>query len=238
MNELYPSLLELQRLDLEIEEAQAHVAAFTPRLEELRLPITTLDKEAEQVRSQLEDLRKQQAKLNHGLNNKRDRLRIAEERVQKARNVRDEAATRTEMDFIKRAVEAEEAEANDVNDQARRHDMKLDDIQKATAKTRDELQPRAQEIEAERAEAQQDLDVLKDKRANAVLHLDKNAVRLYERVRTGKRKTALAPLTADGACGSCFNMLPPQEQSEIRQGTALRRCEACGVILYPAPEAA
>jgi predicted nucleic acid-binding Zn-ribbon protein len=63
--------------------------------------------------------------------------------------------------------------------------------------------------------------------------MDKNAVRLYERVRSGKRRTPLAPLTPDGACGSCYNVLPMQEQSEIRQGGTLMRCEACGVILYP-----
>jgi predicted nucleic acid-binding Zn-ribbon protein len=42
----------------------------------------------------------------------------------------------------------------------------------------------------------------------------------------------VAPLTDEGACGHCFNILPLQEQSEIRRGDKLRRCEACGVILY------
>jgi predicted nucleic acid-binding Zn-ribbon protein len=57
-------------------------------------------------------------------------------------------------------------------------------------------------------------------------------LRLYERLRMGKASTVLAPLTAEGACGHCFNILPVQEQSEIRNGRVLRRCEACGVILY------
>lgn len=234
MNELYSSLLQLQELDIEIEQAQARVAQFTPKLSELRAPITTIEHEVDDVRGKLEDLRKQQKKLEHGLNNKRDRLRIFEEKAAKARNIRDEAAARTDMDFVKRAVEAEQAEADEVNDQVRRHDMRLDELQRAVEKTREELQPRVEELEKERSEAEQSLKVLQDKRTNAALHIDKPAVRLYERVRTGKRKLALAPLTADGACGSCYNVLPPQEQSEIRQGTSLRRCEACGVILYPA----
>ncbi|HEX6559429.1 MAG TPA: C4-type zinc ribbon domain-containing protein [Longimicrobiales bacterium] len=226
-------MLQLQDLDLEIENAQARVAQFTPRLGEVRAPITTIEQEAEGVRSKLEDLRKQQKKLEHGLNNKRDRLRIFEEKAAKARNIRDEAAARTDMDFVKRAVEAEQAEADEVNDQVRRHDMRLDELQRTVEKTREDLQPRVQEIEAERDEAAQSLKVLQDKRATAALHIDKASVRLYERVRSGKRKLALAPLTQDGACGSCYNVLPPQEQAEIRQGTSLRRCEACGVILYP-----
>jgi predicted nucleic acid-binding Zn-ribbon protein len=41
-------------------------------------------------------------------------------------------------------------------------------------------------------------------------------------------------MTPEGACGHCFNTLPLQEQSEIRSGSTLHRCEACGVILYAA----
>lgn len=236
MNELYASLLALQELDQQIAKAEARVAEFGPRLSQLRGPISGLEGDAEQARSQLEDLRKQQKKLEHGLNNKRDRLRIFQEKAEKARNVREEAAARTDMDFVKRAVEAEEAEANDVNDHVRRQDMKVDDLEKAISKASEDLAPRIEELEKERQAAADELKVLQDQRANKAVHMDKVAVRLYDRVRSGKRKIAVAPMTVDGACGSCFNMLPPQEQTEIRQGATLRRCEACGVILYPAEQ--
>lgn len=238
MNELYSSLMQLQELDLEIESAEARLAGFGPRLEEVRAPIRVIDREAAQITEKLEHLHKQQAKLDHGLNNKRERLRIFMEKAEKQKNTRNEADTQSEVDFIRRAVEAEEVEATSVNDQVRRHDVRLEELQKSAAKTTEDLQPQIAEIEREQSEAADQLKILQDKRANTVQHLDKNAVRLYDRVRSGKRKTALAPLTAQGACGNCFNVLPLQEQSEIRSGKALRRCEGCGIILYPAPEAA
>lgn len=237
MNELYTSLIELQALDLEIETAEVRLAEFEPRLEEVRTPLRAIDREAGQVGEKLEQLRKQQAKLDHGLNNKRERLRIFMEKAEKQKNTRNEAETQSEVDFIRRAVEAEEVEATNVTDQVRRHDMRLEELQKSAAKTAEDLQPQVTEIESERAQAADQLKILQEKRANAVQHLDKNSVRLYDRVRSGKRKTALAPLTAQGACGNCFNVLPLQEQSEIRSGRSLRRCEGCGIILYPAPEA-
>lgn len=238
MNELYSSLMQLQELDLEIESAQVRLAGFGPRLEEVRAPIRVIDREAAQITEKLEHLRKQQAKLEHGLNNKRERLRIFMEKAEKQKNTRNEADTQSEVDFIRRAVEAEEVEATSVNDQVRRHDVRLEELQKSAAKTAEDLQPQIAEIEGEQSEAADQLKILQEKRANAVQHLDKNSVRLYDRVRSGKRKTALAPLTAQGACGNCFNVLPLQEQSEIRSGKSLRRCEGCGIILYPAPEAA
>jgi len=233
MNEPYASLLQLQELDLEIAKAEANVELFKPRLDELRAPSSALERELSQTRTKLDELRAQAKKLEQGAENKREKLRMFEERVSKSRSIRDEAATRTEMDLIRRAVEAEVAEGQDTNDQVRRHDMRVDELEKSLGKVRDDIRPQEEQIESERTEAEQQLRILQDKRKNHVLHMDKNAVRLYERVRSGKRKTPLAPLTADGACGSCYNVLPMQEQSEIRQSGILMRCEACGVILYP-----
>jgi predicted nucleic acid-binding Zn-ribbon protein len=233
MNEPYSSLLQLQEMDQEIARAEARVSEFTPRLAELRTPVVALENEVTQARTKLDELRAQSDKLEKGAENKREKLRMYQERVEKARNIRDEAATRTEMDLIRRAVEAEVADGQDTVEQVRRQDMRVDELEKALAKTRAEIAPSEQEIESQLNDARAQLKVLQDKRNNHALHMDKAVVRLYDRVRSGKRKTALAPLTADGACGSCFNVLPMQEQSEIRQGTTLRRCEACGVILYP-----
>lgn len=236
MNELYTSLMQLQELDLEIENAEARLAEFAPRLDQVKAPVRAIEREADQIREKLEHLRKQQSKLEHGLNNKRERLRIQMEKAEKQKNTRNEADTLSEVDFIRRAVEAEEVEATSVNDQVRRHDMRLEELEKSAAKVSEDLQPQIAEVEGQQAEVTDQLAALKEKRANAVQHVDKNSVRLYERVRSGKRKTALAPLTAHGACGNCFNVLPLQEQSEIRSGKSLRRCEGCGIILYPAPE--
>ena len=66
MNELYSSLMQLQELDLEIGTAETRLAQFAPRLEEVRAPIRAVEREAEQIREKLEQLRKQQAKLDHG----------------------------------------------------------------------------------------------------------------------------------------------------------------------------
>ena len=110
--------------------------------------------------------------------------------------------------------------------------MRIEELDRNAAKTLEDLAPQVAALESERDSAADDLKILKDKRANAAQHLDKQSLRMYDRVRSGKRKTALAPLTG-GACGSCFNVLPLQEQSEIMTGNSLRRCEACGVILYP-----
>lgn len=233
MNDLYSELLELQKLDLEIEQNEASLLQFDPQIEEVEEPVNALQLEVENSRRRLADMRIQVHKLEGAANNKRDRLRTYETRLERVRNAREEAAVRTEMDLVRRATEADEQEALELMEQTRRTDMKLDDMEKQLTRLRGEVEPRKQELINARSEAQTKLAQLRDRRSNHASRIDPSSLRLYDRVRSGKRRSALAPLKADGACGNCFNIIPIQEQSEIRRANSLKRCEACGVILYP-----
>ena len=54
----------------------------------------------------------------------------------------------------------------------------------------------------------------------------------YERIRRAKKGKALVPVRR-GACGGCFNTVPPQKLLELRQNKKLYRCERCGRVLVP-----
>jgi predicted nucleic acid-binding Zn-ribbon protein len=110
----------------------------------------------------------------------------------------------------------------------------VDDLERNLAKARAEIAPRKEALIGERSQVEAELGVLVDRRENHAIRLDKPALRLYERVRAGLASIVIVPMTPEGACGHCFNTLPLQEQSEIRSGSTLHRCEACGVILYAA----
>ena len=53
----------------------------------------------------------------------------------------------------------------------------------------------------------------------------------YDRIRKNYRNgLAVVPVERD-ACGGCFNAIPPQRQSEIKQRKKIIVCENCGRIL-------
>jgi predicted nucleic acid-binding Zn-ribbon protein len=232
MDDLRTALLTLQDLDHEIVRAQAKLQEFEPQLKTIDEPITTLQQEVETLRARLADLRQEARRLERGAEQKRDRLRAYEERLVRVRNAREEAAARTEMDLVRRATEADETEALETMDQVKRTDLKVDELERNLDKLKADIAPRREALLQARAEVEHEVEVLQDRRRNHAVRLDAAALRLYERVRSGRAKRVLAPMTAEGACGNCFNILPLQEQSEIRRGERLCRCEGCGVILY------
>ncbi len=233
MEEIYRSLLELQEMDEEIAGTQARLAEFEPRLEEIEAPVVALEREFDAGRKRLEELRDASRRLNRAAEDKRDRLKRAEERLERVRNAREEAAVRTELHLIRTAVDADEAEAIEVMEDVTRSELKQDELEKKLGRAREEMEPKREELLAARGVVEEELAVLRDRRTNRLVRLEPSASRLYERVRAGKTRVVITSLTADGACGHCFGVVPLQQQAEIRQATALVRCEACGVILTP-----
>lgn len=233
MHEIYQKLLELQELDLAIARAESTLESFEPQLAEVEAPVVELEQQSEALKAQLQQMKLDVRRLERAAEEKRERLARYEERLDRVRNAREEAAARTELDLIRRAVDADEQEALQFMDQVMRGELKLDEMEKQLAKLRAEVEPRRQELLEAKQGAGTEVGVLRDRRSNHALHLEPAASRLYERVRAGRTTTVLAALLDDGACGHCFSVVPIQQQTEIRQARSLYRCEVCGVILYP-----
>ena len=73
--------------------------------------------------------------------------------------------------------------------------------------------------------------ILTAKSDEAKEKVDPRLLTAYERIRTSYRNgLAVVPIVRD-SCGGCFNVIPPQRQSEIRQHKKIIVCEHCGRIL-------
>lgn len=234
MQDLHAALLALQELDEQITEAEARVREFDPQFEELDAPVVSAEREHEAATTRLAELRSEQQRLQKNSNQKQERLQACHERMTRVRTEREEAAVKAETDLVRRALEADKADLEDVSEQATRTDLKLDELQRQLERVRTETAERRSELTAQRAAAESELAQLRDQRENAAVRLDQPSLRLYERVRKGRSRLALAPLTDEGACGNCFNILPVQEQAVVRNAQSLHRCEGCGAILYTA----
>lgn len=232
MDETYQALRDLQALDAEMREAREKVRRFEPELEELEAPVSAAEEEVASYRKRLEEMKAELRRLERAADDKRAQQKKYEARLERVRNAREEAAARAEIDLVSKAAEADETDAMSLMDQVKRTELKLDELEKKLEQVREEAAPKRDELMKGRDEAQDQLDVLEDQRKNRIVRLNDYAAGLYERIRGGKTGVALAPLTADGACGHCFSVIPIQEQNEIRRKQALHRCEACGVILY------
>ena len=71
---------------------------------------------------------------------------------------------------------------------------------------------------------------LRHEREKIVHKVPKADLTQYERIRKAKKGKAVVPVRR-GACGGCFNRVPPQKLLELRQNSKLYLCEHCGRII-------
>lgn len=227
-------LEQLQQIDQRIEEAEERIQRFSPLLAEVEEPALDLQSEVETTRARLQDMRVDERRAELAVEEKRARADKLEERLKSVRNVREEAAVSAELDLVRRALEGDETEALTLLDQIRKLEVRLEEQEEELAEAQAQIEPRRQELLEERARIEEDLVSLREEREEFTTALDDSELRVYERIRGESGRRAVARLTPDGACGHCFNMIPLQLQNEIRHGSEMIRCEACGVILAAA----
>lgn len=231
-------LRELQRLDDAIQAVAEKIQELEQGLEEVEAPAQQMGEEVETTRGRLQEMKVEERRRELAGEEKRTRQKRLEERLGAVRNVREESAVTAELDLVRRAREADEQEALSLLDQIRRLEERLQDQSRALEEASESVEPRRKELQAELEQAEGDQARLRRERDAFAASLSETELRVYEGIRVGGRRRALASLTEDGACGNCFSVVPLQVQSEIRHGASLIRCEACGVILAaPLPAA-
>ena len=95
----------------------------------------------------------------------------------------------------------------------------------------DQTGERARLAEAQRAlEAERELARLV--REETAATVERGLRMQYDRLFASRSAVVVVPLRGD-ACGACFTSVPRNRRSQIRAGTHIEGCEACGVILYP-----
>lgn len=230
-------LKQLQNLDARIVAAKQAVWDFDPLFEEVEEPALILESDRDTTKSRLKEMKLEERRLELATEEKRSRIERLEERLGSVRNLREEAAVSTELDMVRRALQSDEQEAMTLLDQIRKMEDRLGEVEAAYAEASELVEPRRKELIEKRDVAKKELEGLEGERTSFVETIDAGELRLYEGIRQGGSRAAVAELTEDGACGHCFGMVPLQLQNEVRHGTSLIRCEGCGVILA-APDAA
>lgn len=126
----------------------------------------------------------------------------------------------------------------------RRFEKTMEDAETAATRLRDEIAALRTEMESLTARLEEKRGELAEvsreteeeelryahERKKAVAKVPKEDLALYERIRKAKKGRAVVPVKR-GACGGCFNRVPPQKLLELRQHKRVFTCERCGRIL-------
>ena len=94
-----------------------------------------------------------------------------------------------------------------------------------------DLTIRREKLQSVIEESAEEKNALNKQRNQNIKDIDKNTLKVYNRVIEHRGGLAVVPLEGS-ACGGCGAHIPPQTASEVRANSAVHTCGVCGRFLY------
>ena len=229
-------LLELQTMDRRIRDIRDRIESFGSQMEAVGEPARKLEEEVAATEIRVRDLKLEERRLRLATEEKRLRVHRLDERLNLVRTKREEAAVQAELGMVRRALDQEEQEVINLLDQIGRFEDRLDEQRAGMEEARSAVAPKREEILAEQEAVRSEAESLAVRRGLFAEGIERRYLDVYEELAKGGRRVAVAPITEDGACGSCFSLIPLQIQNEIVSSGRLVSCEGCGVIVTGPPD--
>ena len=94
-----------------------------------------------------------------------------------------------------------------------------------------DLAQKKEELDQIIADTKQDEERLRDKAKKLEAIIEPRLLTAFKRIRKGARNGLAVVAVQRGACGGCFNKIPPQKQLDIKLRKKIIVCEYCGRIM-------
>lgn len=231
VEEKLTALVRLQKIDSKLDEIKILKG-------ELPMEVSDLEDELQGLNSRRTRIEEEINGISDFIEQKKNAIKDAEALVKKYEKQSEAVKNSREFEAINKEIEMQTLEGKladkhirDANEELAEKARALDVVKKQIATRETTLAHKKGELDKIIAETEKEekhfLDIADDARKDT----DERLLYSYDRIRKSYRNgLAVVPVVRD-ACGGCFNAIPPQRQSEIRQRKKVMICENCGRIL-------
>jgi uncharacterized protein len=225
------AVLALQKIDSKIDEIKTMKG-------ELPMEVKDLEDEIEGLQVRIQNIDAEINSINTFIETKTAAKKEAQALIKKYEKQQDNVKNNREFEAINKEIEMQELEVKLNEKHVKDANFELKDRTNNRLKTEekvkfveDALKVKRKELEKITADTEKEEKALSKKSDEAKEKVDPRLLSAYERIRGSYRNgLAVVPIHRD-SCGGCFNVIPPQRQSEIRQHKKIIVCEHCGRIL-------
>lgn len=143
-----------------------------------------------------------------------------------------------EYDAITKELELQDLEIQVLKKKIGEAQFTIENKNKDVEELKETLKDRKKDLEQKKgeldtiiAESEAEETKLKTDKDKAAKKIDERIIKSYKKIRENAKNGLAVVMVKRGACGGCFNIVPPQRQADIREKKKLIVCEHCGRIL-------
>ena len=231
MEEKLRTLYKIQQADTAIDKIHLLRGELPLEVQDLEDDIAGLNTRIAKTQDEIKDAEKYISDLKAKIEECKVLVEKYEEQSKKVMNNREYESITRQIEFQQLEQEASEKHIRETNLLLAEKAALLEDTKKQLEGRQIDLDNKKAELEqiiTETAKEEEQLEAHKEELAKK---LDERMFVAYNRVRNNCKNHLAVVTVKRGACGGCFNQIPPQRQLDIAQNKKIIICEYCGRIL-------
>ncbi len=225
------ALYSLQQIDTQIDKIRIIRG-------ELPLEVQDLEDEIAGLSHRIENLQEETAELEKQIGEKQFQIKDSESLIAKYKEQQNNVRNNREYDYLSKEIEFQDLEIQLAEKRIREFKTLWESKKESITSAESTLSEKNADLELKKAELKdiveetekEELSLVKKSEDNQK-YIEDRLVTAYKRIRKNARNGLAVVLVERGACGGCFNKIPPQHQLEISMHKKIIVCEYCGRIL-------
>lgn len=224
-------LLKLQAIDSNLDEIRKIRGDLPEEVRDLEDDIAGLETRISKYNKEVAELDEEIGRHKAGKKESEKLIVRYKEQQMNVRNNREFDAISKEVELQQLEIELAEKKIREIE---LRIKLKKDEIESTTAalgERKEDLVAKKHELDILVSESEEDEKKLNDTRTVQATKIEERLYKSYTKLRNNSGNGLAVVPVKRGACGGCFNTVPPQRQADIRDKKKIIVCEHCGRIL-------
>lgn len=225
------ALLKLQSIDSELDaiikvrgalpeevgDLEDELAGYGTRIEKYNAEVETMEAEINKNKAAIKDSEKL--------------IKKYEEQQMNVRNNREYDAITKEMELQNLEIQISEKRIKEAYIKIENKKEEIEATKGISDEREKDLESKRKELDVITAESEDEENTLRKEREKASKFIEERLLKSYNKIRDNALNGLAVVPVRRGACGGCFNIVPPQRQADIRERKKIIVCEHCGRIL-------
>lgn len=225
------ALYELQTIHTKIDKIRQVRGELPMEVADLEDDVEGLETRIQKIKNELDD-------LEDDIVTRKNLIKEAQANIKKYEAQLNEVKNNREYEAISKEVEIQGLDIQVSEKKIKEYGYEITTKTQIYEKALADLEGRRADLDAKKAElgtitaeTEKEENELNAEAEKASKNIEERLLIAYNRLR-GNAKNGLAVVTIQrDSCSGCFNQIPPQRQSDIRQRKKIIVCEHCGRIL-------
>jgi predicted nucleic acid-binding Zn-ribbon protein len=223
--------LALQKIDSQIDELIKIRGDLPEEVRDLEDELAGYETRIGKFKAEIDELQQEVSKGKAGIKEAEKLIKKYQEQQNNVRNNREFEAISKEIESQELDIQLFEKKNKEVLFKIEKKNIEIADIEIRMNNRQGDLEAKKSELDSIISESTEDEKKLRVLREEAVSKIEDRLMYSYKRIRQNSINGLAVVKVRRGACGGCFNQVPPQRQADIREKKKIIVCEHCGRVL-------